>query len=160
ACGEGGCLREAGAAAAEQPLPILLDGRERAVELHHESSESCIRYQQVRAGADHSYLDPLGGGPGEQLGEDLVRSHPGEVVAVAARADGREPLERVVDRHVLRRRHAVSLFASSSTLPAPSEMNTSPSVSSARRLRSASSIAGIHHTGRPPAASAAASATR
>ena len=75
--GEGRGLREPGAAAAEQALAVLLDRGERAVQLHDESSESFIRYEQVRAGPDHSYLDPLRGGPGEQLGERLGRVRAG-----------------------------------------------------------------------------------
>ena len=52
-----------------------------------------------------------------------------------------------------------SLLPSASMSPAPSVSSRSPSRSSARRKRSAESKSGSHATRRPPAASAAASAT-
>src|SRR6187551_3774731 len=138
-------LRPARPAAAHEPLPILLDGGEPTVELDHESSEAVIRYQQVRAGADHSYLGPLPARPGEQLGEHLVRVRAREEVARPPGADGREAGERIVDRHVLWTSalavHAVSLLASSSTSPAPMVRSRSPSPSSARSCDSESSSA-------------------
>src|SRR5215207_1958866 len=156
ACGEGRRLREPGAAAAEQALAVLLDRCKRAVQLHDKSSEPFIRYEQVRAGPDHSYLDPLAGGPGEQLGECLRGLRPREEVSVAARADRGQAGQRVGGRDSGGDVHATSLRASSSTFPAPSVSSRSPSVSSPRRLRSASSSRGIHQTERPAPASAAA----
>ena len=56
-------------------------------------------------------------------------------------------------------RLATSLRPSSSTSPAPRTRHRSPSRSSSRRTGAAASKVGSHRTGRPPAASAAASAT-
>ena len=157
--GAGGRLRQPGPATAQQPLAALLDRGERAVQLHDESSESRIRNQEIRSGAHHSYRQPLGLGPGQQLDEPGLGVGTGEPVGAAARADRREARERVVALDPRRGAHDVSLRASSSTSPAPIVRSTSPSPSSSRRKRSASAWRGSHHTGRPAAASAAAPAT-
>src|SRR5690606_5559647 len=85
--GEGGGLRQPRAAAAAQPLASALDRGEVAAELEYQSAKSVIGYQQVRARADHSYVELLRVGPGEQLGEALGALRAGEPVGRAAGAD-------------------------------------------------------------------------
>ena len=68
-------------------IAVALDLGQRAAQLHGESSESVIRYQQIRSRADHSYLDPGVLCPGEQDDELLLRLGAGEIVGGAAGAD-------------------------------------------------------------------------
>src|SRR5262249_24574604 len=126
----------------------------------HESADALVRYQQVRPRADDPYLVAVVACACQQRRQLLRGGRAGEELAVPARADGREPRERVVRLDARRQRahHATSLRPRSSTSPAPIARQTSPAFSWARRKRSASSKRGNQATVRPCAASAAASA--
>ena len=87
---------QAGAAAAEQVGAVALDLGQRAAQLHRQSSESVIRYQEVRSRADHSYRGADFFCPGEQGDQLVLGRGAGEIVGGAAGADRGEAGERVV----------------------------------------------------------------
>src|SRR6185295_8467220 len=158
----GGRRRQPDGGPAEQPLAVALDPREVSVELEHQSSESIVRYQQVRSRADHSYLGPDAPGVGEQLDEALLAPGTGEHLGGTAGADRGQSREVEValdspgDRH---RSSSTRRSASTNTSPAPIVTSRSPSSRRPARTAWARSTSTSQSTRLPGDASAAAAAT-
>src|SRR5262249_28848808 len=155
---------KARAAAADHPRPIPLDRRQVPRQLQDEATEALVGDQQVGARADHADGEVLLIGPAEELHQLLLGLRAGEVVGRAAAADCRHPRQRivVVDPSRLHRPPSPSATRASASLkmsPAPIVISRSPSPSLGPSARAATSALGSHHTGLPPAWSAAASAT-
>src|SRR5207253_289834 len=92
-----------GAAAAQESGPLRAERRQVVVELQHESTKALIGYEEVRAGAHHSYRERPLARPVEEPREPLRRARAGEPVGRSARANGGQALERIVLLDALRR---------------------------------------------------------
>ena len=120
---------------------------------------AAVRGQRARGGDAHAAARP---GADRPRVDEPNPAAPAQLTQGGRRRRAPQPASPGGERCGRRRDatdSATSRRPSSSTSPAPSTRHRSPSRSSPRRTGSAASKVGSHSTGRPPAASAAASAT-